>query len=164
MLTLPWFLFLFSFFLSWICVKIWSPLACACKMKMSKPERIAFLQTDHLLLTHELGWCLRPSLWPVSFSESEDAPSKPSNLQSPAPTFPSLFLCHATESRKIWDYSEGFWEERAYVYTLYIYSHTETCSHSQDTHGMFRLSHSSMFCKSLLHPLYSLVSLYQYLV
>lgn len=50
-LTLFWLLFPFSFFLSWICVEIWSPLAFVCKMKMSKPECIVSLQTDHLLLT-----------------------------------------------------------------------------------------------------------------
>lgn len=60
MLTFSWLLFPFSFFLIWICVEIWSPLAFVCKMKMSKPECFVSLQTDHLLLTHCVGWCPRP--------------------------------------------------------------------------------------------------------
>lgn len=123
-LTLSWFLFLFSFYLSWICVEIWSPLAFVCKMKMSKPECIVSLQTDTcssqarvmpetLFVTSVL---LRK--WGCSI---QTIILQPSNHQLQLfLAFPFAMLLKAAKSGTTWRVSE----KREHMSIHYIFIHT----------------------------------------
>lgn len=115
-------------------------------MKMRKPECTVSLQTDHLLLTHCLGWCLRSFLWPASFSESEDAPYKPSsyNPQPPAPTFPCLFTlpCY-WKQQNLGLLGEFLRRESICLYIIYLFTHWDMFSLPRHTRYVptFSLQH-----------------------